>query len=602
MVKMKGQRILTKTAASTTLAAMLILLIALSLSGLLLRVTASPSAKTLYPWPMCGNNPQRTKYTESPAPTTNETLWTFDTGGGAISSPAVADGMVFIGGEDSTVYAINALTGELVWSYSVGSYALGGPAVADGMVFAVSWGDGVLHALDEATGEPIWSYTTGGLSWDSSPAVVDGVVFVASDDANVYALDAETGELLWSYTTGGGIPGHPAVDNGMVFVQSSDGYVYALNKDTGELVWTYAHKGIYWYESPAVADGMVFIGELNGVTAIDEETGEAVWSFTGAGSYCMSPAVGYGKVFVSSFDRHVYALDAETGELVWNYTTVGSGYSGPALAGGMVFAFDDANYVYALDAETGELVWNYLTNHRMYFTPAIADGILYIGTNGARLYAIGTVRTPTASFTTSPAVPLPGETATFNASESSTPVGSIVSWEWDFGDGTTGTGEVVNHTYDAAGEYNVTLTVTNDEGFYDTIVKRIVVTEAYVLTVEVSWSNGTAIAGVEVTVGTESGTTDATGKVSFTLGKGRPYDVKVKHGAVDILEETLAIFADTIVKCTVDASPYATIADLEAEVSGLEATASTNLYGGLGGGFIVGLIIGLAVMFLRRKS
>jgi len=49
-------------------------------------------------------------------------------------------------------------------------------------------------------------------------------------------------------------------------------------------------------------------------------------------------------------------------------------------------------------------------------------------------------------------------TATFDASASTDNVG-IVSYEWDFGDGTTATGQTASHTYSKAGVYNVTLTV-----------------------------------------------------------------------------------------------------------------------------------------------
>ncbi|MDO8941190.1 MAG: PKD domain-containing protein [Methylicorpusculum sp.] len=44
----------------------------------------------------------------------------------------------------------------------------------------------------------------------------------------------------------------------------------------------------------------------------------------------------------------------------------------------------------------------------------------------------------------------------------------IASYEWDFGDGTTGAGEVVQHTYTVPGTYIVNLTVTDDEGFTNT--------------------------------------------------------------------------------------------------------------------------------------
>lgn len=53
---------------------------------------------------------------------------------------------------------------------------------------------------------------------------------------------------------------------------------------------------------------------------------------------------------------------------------------------------------------------------------------------------------------------------TFDASSSSSPNGAIVSYEWDFGDGETGTGAVVTHTFEEKGVYEVTLMVTDSAG------------------------------------------------------------------------------------------------------------------------------------------
>lgn len=52
----------------------------------------------------------------------------------------------------------------------------------------------------------------------------------------------------------------------------------------------------------------------------------------------------------------------------------------------------------------------------------------------------------------------------FDASGSFDPDGTIVSYVWDFGDGVTGIGEILVHTYESPGEYTVTLTVTDNAG------------------------------------------------------------------------------------------------------------------------------------------
>jgi outer membrane protein assembly factor BamB len=55
------------------------------------------------------------------------------------------------------------------------------------------------------------------------------VVYVGSNDYSVYALNAKTGAKLWSYRTGSYVGfSSPAVANGMVYVGSLDGKVYAF--------------------------------------------------------------------------------------------------------------------------------------------------------------------------------------------------------------------------------------------------------------------------------------------------------------------------------------------------------------------------------------
>jgi subtilisin family serine protease len=66
--------------------------------------------------------------------------------------------------------------------------------------------------------------------------------------------------------------------------------------------------------------------------------------------------------------------------------------------------------------------------------------------------------------------------ASFNASASSDSDGSIVSYAWTFGDGTTGSGVTTNKTYSAAGTYSVKLTVTDNQGATGTQTQSVTVT------------------------------------------------------------------------------------------------------------------------------
>lgn len=64
----------------------------------------------------------------------------------------------------------------------------------------------------------------------------------------------------------------------------------------------------------------------------------------------------------------------------------------------------------------------------------------------------------------SPAQGLPPLSVTFDGTASTDPDGTVVNWEWSFGDGTTNTGPVVTHVYSAPGTYFATLSVTDNQG------------------------------------------------------------------------------------------------------------------------------------------
>jgi penicillin-binding protein 1A len=77
---------------------------------------------------------------------------------------------------------------------------------------------------------------------------------------------------------------------------------------------------------------------------------------------------------------------------------------------------------------------------------------------------------PIASFKFTPAAPKPSDVITFDASKSSDPDGTIVKYAWEFGDGTPLVqGMQVTHVFTSAGEYTVTLWVTDDDGLVSSL-------------------------------------------------------------------------------------------------------------------------------------
>ncbi len=307
------------------------------------------------------------------------------------SSPAVANGVEYVGADVGSLYALNASTGAKLWSYTTGGNVSSSPAVANGVVYIGS-NDGNIYALNANTGAKLWSYTTGG-EVDSSPAVVNGVVYIGSFDGNVYALNASTGALLWSYPTAQAFPveSSPAVANGVVYVGTDRGVLYALNASTGAQLWS---AGIAYAvsSSPAVANGVVyvggFLGEFGGptgsVVALNASTGAGLWTFLDTeGIVASSPAVANGVVYISDVGNYcctgnLYALNASTGALLWSYNTGGGYSSSPAVANGVVYVGTDYGTFYALNASTGALLWSYYVGGAES-SPAIVDGVVYIG-------------------------------------------------------------------------------------------------------------------------------------------------------------------------------------------------------------------------------
>jgi len=84
-----------------------------------------------------------------------------------------------------------------------------------------------------------------------------------------------------------------------------------------------------------------------------------------------------------------------------------------------------------------------------------------------------------------------GNKITFDGSKSSDD-GTIESYEWTFGDGSNGYGKTITHSYDKTGDYDVKLTVTDDEGLNDT--------SSITLTIEQSSSSGGSTPGFELII------------------------------------------------------------------------------------------------------
>ena len=208
-------------------------------------------------------------------------IWTFTTGGWVLTAPVVADGVVYVGSDDGSLYALSAGTGEPLWSFATDDVVRSAPTVVDGTVYFGS-NDNHLYALDAATGEELWRYDTG--DWvQYRPVVGNGKVYFPARgklDRTVHAVDAETGNVVWvaesPYPIDEGLV--PSVHGDRVYAQGAEyGAFYALDAATGGIVWQAEVSG-YVESPPAVLDGVVYLTVINQAYAFDEATGALIWS------------------------------------------------------------------------------------------------------------------------------------------------------------------------------------------------------------------------------------------------------------------------------------------------------------------------------------
>ncbi len=376
-------------------------------------------------WPMRGHDSTHSGVSDEVVAPPLMLLWQYKTGDSVLSSPAISNGLVYVGSNDDYVYAIDANSGELKWKYKTGGDVFSSPVVSGNIVYVGS-NDNYIYSIDTNNGELKWRYNTGD-DVKSSPVVSENIIYVGSNDDYLYALDANNGELKWKYAAGGDVFSSPAVLGNKVYTVSdsfwSCGRVTALDAGTGELNFHGDVGGLgSIFSSPAISSGVIYIGSDDEFfSAIDANNGEGKWAYRIINRmWRSSPAISKNTVYVGSADN-VYALDANNGEPKWTYNTGGAVFSSPAISGNIVYVGSNDNYIYALDAYTGDLKWRYETGGDVYSSPAISDDKVFIGSKDGYIYAF----TPVTSAPTSTSTPIPIP-ATGLISISSIPSGASV--------------------------------------------------------------------------------------------------------------------------------------------------------------------------------
>jgi outer membrane protein assembly factor BamB len=199
-------------------------------------------------WPTYRANNTRSGSAPVTIAPTAKLLWhTEPSGTFEPTAPVAAGGMIFTGGSDGVVRAMDAATGQTLWKCYTGGAVRYPPTVANGRVYVGSY-DGYVYVYSAEKGRLLWRFRAApeertipvygklASTWPVASGVMveDGVAYfgagIASHDGtHVYALDAETGEVLWQNNTSGrlmdkdrvsgvSVQGHMLMHDGKVYM------------------------------------------------------------------------------------------------------------------------------------------------------------------------------------------------------------------------------------------------------------------------------------------------------------------------------------------------------------------------------------------------
>jgi eukaryotic-like serine/threonine-protein kinase len=269
-------------------------------------------------------------------PASGQEIFTFQTQGYIASSPVISGNVIYFGCYDGKFRAINLDNRKLVWGYDSKSRIRGGAsASARGIAFGNE--KGVLTYLDLNSGSVIWTFEGKGEIF-GAPAITSDLMIFGSRDGEIRAVNEIDGSLNWEFIPPTDSQPYkeefwctPAVDDIAAYVGSTIGKFYALrlhpSGTSPELLWepfvTQALVGEktyladYIYSDATVSGDSVLFGCNNGILfCIDRFKGTELWHFLSFGEIRSKPIIDGDKVIFPSNDHYLYALTLSDGQPV----------------------------------------------------------------------------------------------------------------------------------------------------------------------------------------------------------------------------------------------------------------------------------------------
>ncbi len=250
---------------------------------------------------------------------TGNEYWRQQVAEAIFSSPAYDGGKVIFGAGDSSIYALRSDNGSLIWQYKTKGHIIAKPAIKYEKVMVGAW-DGYFYCLSALNGELKWrSQVSDNIYYSaatSNPLIEINKVFVTSHEHTVFLFDIDNGNIGWKHlATENHKSGYssPLEFDDKVILGSLSGHLFALSENTGEEEWTASltdSLDCIMDSSPALNYPSVVAGSVNGtIYAAYIDTGVMNWTYRLSENYIFaSPAIKNGIVYIGSFDGNFYAV------------------------------------------------------------------------------------------------------------------------------------------------------------------------------------------------------------------------------------------------------------------------------------------------------
>lgn len=148
-------------------------------------------------------------------------------------------------------------------------------------------------------------------------------------------------------------------------------------------------------QSPAIHDGLVFVGDNNGFfRAFELDNGREVWKMQDNSSYHSKPVIYKDQVIYGTQDGRVFSRLTISGELKYNVDLGASIEGSGVIHDGKIFFHLRNHQIFALDVETGKILWAYkrsvpyLTTLQRAAKPVVLNNRLYVGFADGTLAAL----------------------------------------------------------------------------------------------------------------------------------------------------------------------------------------------------------------------